>query len=247
MDWLIVSKQTPNILKKAKKMTKILGAIVDPETGKKTGLPSGEIEDHKGPIMTIGGDGTFLWASAKSKGPLFPVRAEGVGFLCTADYSDILKLGKGFEKKLMSKKVRRLVIEGLPAVNEVVVTRPLKSKIMRAHIEMEGGRFYYKGDGFSISTPHGSTAYNQSLGGPVVSIKGSAVFTPIAPFMRINPMVFRPPITFTIERDNAVAIVDGRDMLEMEKDREYEIRYGKPLEILGLKDLNHFLKYISSI
>ncbi len=249
MEILVVSKQTRAMIRKSAALAKKIGALVDAETGKRTGIDSARIEDFSGDfVVTVGGDGTFLWAASKTSLPIFPIRAEGVGFLCSADYGEAFeRAGDLLAGNLVETTFPRIRIGRVSGVNEVVITRRLKSKIMRAHISMSGSGFMYKGDGFSVSTILGSTAYNQSLGGPVVSEKMLMVFTPMAPFMRVNPMVFRGRLRFALEREGGVAIIDGNRTMDIEKDVEYEIRLSGKISILGFKPLNHFDKYIQSL
>ncbi len=55
------------------------------------------------------------------------------------------------------------------AFNDVVITRPTISHMAKidAFIDSDWFNSYY-GDGLLISTPTGSTAYNLSLGGPIL-------------------------------------------------------------------------------
>ncbi len=255
MEILVVSKQTAPNIRKAVHIATRLKAVLDAETARKIGEKGVDIEDFRGDfVITIGGDGTFLWTVSKTSLPIMAVRTEGVGFLCTADYEEVVnammkvKRGQFFETRIPTLRLSRdgeTVAER--AVNEVVVTRPLKSKILRAHVTIGQDTFYYKGDGFLVSTSRGSTAYNLSLRGPVIADDREVVFTPIAPITNVSSLVFRPPLEFRVERSNEVAILDGNRTVEIEKDRDYEIAFGRKVTLLSLKPLNHFSKYIQSL
>ena len=69
------------------------------------------------------------------------------------------------------------------AINDIVIYRDGKLRIIMLNIFVNGQFFEtYKADGVIISTPTGSTAYNLSAGGPLVSpMARNIILTPIAP------------------------------------------------------------------
>ncbi len=82
-----------------------------------------------------------------------------------------------------------------------------------AFIDSDWFNSYY-GDGLLISTPTGSTAYNLSLGGPILyPLSKVFIMTPIAPHsLTQRPLVV--PSDFTIHftsPDRLVVMVDGQD------------------------------------
>ena len=78
------------------------------------------------------------------------------------------------------------------ALNDAVITagRPFHMIELRLGIDGETGVSYF-GDGMIIATPSGSTAYNVSAGGPIVSPDVQAMcITPICP----HSLSFRPVV-----------------------------------------------------
>jgi NAD+ kinase len=102
------------------------------------------------------------------------------------------------------------------ALNEVVVERTYPGHTVRLSTGIDGQPFLsYVADGVLVSTPTGSTAYNLSAGGPVLSPKlRSLVVTPIAPHLGFDRSVvldFEQSVVVTIEGVRpAVVVIDGR-------------------------------------
>ena len=102
------------------------------------------------------------------------------------------------------------------ALNEVVVERTYPGHTVRFTTDIDGQPFLnYVADGVLVATPTGSTAYNLSAGGPVLSpTLRSLVVTPIAPHLGFDRSVVLDvdqEVTVTIEGDRpAVVVIDGR-------------------------------------
>jgi NAD+ kinase len=102
------------------------------------------------------------------------------------------------------------------ALNEVVVERTYPGHTVRFTTDIDGQPFLkYVADGVLIATPTGSTAYNLSAGGPVLSPRlRSLVMTPIAPHLAFDRSVVLDvdqEVTVTIEGERpAVVVIDGR-------------------------------------
>ncbi|MGH8995119.1 MAG: NAD(+)/NADH kinase [Acidimicrobiales bacterium] len=112
--------------------------------------------------------------------------------------------------------------EGFPrqwlALNEVVVERTYPGHTVRYTTLIDGQPFLnYVADGVLVATATGSTAYNLSAGGPVLSPGlRSLVVTPVAPHLRFDRSVVLDEdqtVTVTIEGHRpAVLVVDGRTL-----------------------------------
>jgi NAD+ kinase len=91
------------------------------------------------------------------------------------------------------------------AINEVVVNAGPNYKMVDLKITVRGQSLAdCISDGVIISTPTGSTAYNLSAGGPILSANLSAiVITPICP----HTLSFRPIV---IKADSKVEIIPQR-------------------------------------
>lgn len=102
------------------------------------------------------------------------------------------------------------------ALNEVVVERTFPGHTVQLTTEIDGQPFLnYVADGVLVATPTGSTAYNLSAGGPVLSPDlRSLVITPVAPHLGFDRSVVLgvdQAVTVTVEGVRpAVLVIDGR-------------------------------------
>lgn len=146
-------------------------------------------------VISIGGDGTLLSAVHQigSRGiPVVGVNFGHLGFLTAAGRStdvgvlvDALLDGrlKVEERTLLSVKVDTLPDFETSCLNEVCLNRSTAFSTMTTHLFVDNQYVAtYTGDGVIVATPTGSTAYNLSCGGPVLTPNcGCLVVTPIAP------------------------------------------------------------------
>lgn len=177
-------------------------------------------EFHPDLVISLGGDGTLLYA-ARSWGltgaPLFGVNLGHVGFLAETEPDQFIAVLRGIltgsfrvEKRMaLEVTVTRLgePVAGTLALNEIVVNKGALSRIITLNIEVKDfGQWSFRADGVIIATPTGSTAYNLSAGGPVVYPTIPAVIvTPICPFtLNSRPLIL--PATFPVEM-----VIDGHD------------------------------------
>jgi NAD+ kinase len=196
-------------------------------------------------LVSLGGDGTLLSLVRRSYGyhkPVVGINAGNLGFLADITINEV----DNFLELLLSEEYRiddRMMIEGYIktkegdkrpffAFNDVVITRPVISKMVKIDASIDGEWFNtYRGDGLIISTPTGSTAYNLAAGGPVIyPLTKAFIMTPIcAHSLRQRPLVV--PADMTIELtspDNRViAMIDGQD--------DYQMQVGDVLVIEGAK------------
>ena len=194
-------------------------------------------------LVSLGGDGTLLSLVRGSYGsnkPIVGINAGNLGFLADITIDDV----DNFLELLLTGDYRvndRMMIEGyikskngknrkFIAFNDVVITRPVISKMAKIDAYIDGEWFNtYKGDGLIISTPTGSTAYNLAAGGPVIfPLTKAFIMTPIcAHSLRQRPLVV--PADMTIELNSpdnkAIAMIDGQD--------DYELELGDVLVIEG--------------
>jgi len=213
-------------------------------------------------IITLGGDGTFLWTAYQASVPILPVRLEGHGFLCTIDLSDLLKNIKTIEKKdwsiirrtrikaskLKPGLVERVLHREYPmSVNEIAFARRRPSKVLKAEFIVDGTSFSFWGDGIMFATPAGSTAYAASAGGPLVDPSIDAISViPLYPFhSSIKPMIV--PTTKRIEvrihGGDCALIVDGHTGEYVKAGSRFIIEKGEPIRVVIIKDINFYEKY----
>ncbi len=154
-------------------------------------------------VISIGGDGMLLSAFHKYEKLIDRVRFVGIhtghlGFY--TDYRDFevdklienLKLDAGARVSYPILNVKVKMTDGriveARALNEATVKR--LSKTMVADIIINNVPFErFRGDGISVSTPTGSTAYNKSLGGAVLHPTIEAL--QIAEVASLNNRVYR--------------------------------------------------------
>ncbi|MDC1096714.1 NAD kinase [Pelagibacteraceae bacterium] len=144
-------------------------------------------------IVVAGGDGFMLnnlKKYLKFKKPFYGINCGTYGFLMNRYVSDnlenkILNAKKTVISPLqISSSSNKIYLRNLIAVNEISLFRQTKQT---ASVKLEiGKKTLIKkliGDGVLISTPAGSTAYNLSVHGPILSLNsGKLAITPISPF-----------------------------------------------------------------
>jgi NAD+ kinase len=179
-------------------------------------------------LVSLGGDGTLLGLVRRSYGfdkPVMGINAGNLGFLADIPIDCVDEM---IEKLLLGnyRVDDRMMIEGyiehdggrrdeFYAFNDVVITRPSIAHMIKLDAFIDNAWFNtYRGDGLIISTPTGSTAYNLSLGGPIVyPLSKVFIMTPVAPHsLTQRPLVV--PSDFTIKLtspDELVVMIDGQD------------------------------------
>jgi NAD+ kinase len=195
-------------------------------------------------LVVLGGDGTLL-SMARAVGdlgvPILGVNLGGLGFLTATTLEEMLPAleallagGMAVEERMMlgARLVRggQTVSEHI-ALNDVVITKSAMSRIIDLAVSVDGRHATaYRADGLIISTPTGSTAYNLSVGGPILfPTLDAVVLTPIAPHTLSNRPIVLPGaqrIDVTLRGDQEVMLtMDGqvgvhlreRDVIQVEK------------------------------
>lgn len=190
-------------------------------------------------VVVLGGDGTMLRAAKALAGgqiPIVGVNLGTVGFLTEVESGNI----QDMVSRLVSgdfRVERRMHLEGKiyrggqcvfsdNALNDIVVSRSGFSKLICLKVFVNR-RFLdvYEADGVIVSTPTGSTGYNLSAGGPIVSPDAdNLIITPISPHsLTTKSIVFSGDVNIRIEVVNkrpdvntdAYANFDGQNGLEM--------------------------------
>lgn len=192
-------------------------------------------------VIVLGGDGTFLRA-ANSLSPLsVPIPIIGVnlgtlGFLTEVEPSNIHQMidrlmeeNYQIEDRMQLKgciyRDGELLYKG-NALNDIVVSRAGFSRIIGLKIYVNDTLLdIYEADGVIISTPTGSTGYNLSAGGPIVSPKTSLIIvTPISPHsLTSKSIAFSSEDEIMIEvvhrldnqNEEAYANFDGKSGMQM--------------------------------
>jgi NAD+ kinase len=140
----------------------------------------------------------------------------------------------------------------LVALNEMVVEKPVPpGHSVRLATSIDDRPFItYVADGILVATPTGSTAYNLSARGPIVSPQLRAlIVTPVSPHMLFDrPLVLGPSETFRLELLSggpAVLGVDGSCVEHLQPGDAVVCRAGRHparLVTFGRRDFHAILK-----
>jgi len=208
-----------------------------------------EKDEHKiDLIITIGGDGTILWAlqyfQNRVSPPVITFDRGTLGFMCnfaiTKCEEVITKIFQSIINKepiyvetkfrigclIKSKDKENETPRRFLAINEFVVDRGPSPLVCKIDCFIEGQYLTtFEGDGVIVCTPNGSTAYQLSAGGPIVHQSvPSVVITPICPHsLATRPVVLPMDLNITLRisqdsRNNAWFSFDGINRIEVKKD-----------------------------
>lgn len=133
-------------------------------------------------MIAVGGDGTILRAArvAAPLGlPILGVNLGKIGFLSEIKLGDVRRafakiLSQDYEvdERMMieAKVVRRgRKIAVASALNDMVISKNGIARLIGFSVHLDGEKIRdHTADGLIVSTPTGSTAYNVSVGGPIV-------------------------------------------------------------------------------
>ncbi|MBY0541448.1 MAG: NAD(+)/NADH kinase [Campylobacterales bacterium] len=192
-------------------------------------------------LISVGGDGTLLSVVRKSfkfDKAVLGINLGTLGFLTDISMEQLPQFIEDLKKNIY-KIDNRMMVEGsvnlnkFVAFNDIVISRKSISSMIKIDGKIDGKHFNsYYGDGVIISTPTGSTAYNLSVGGPIVyPLTEAFIVTPVAPHsLTQRPLVM--PADFEIEfkiidNQGAVVIVDGQDIYEVEQNQSIKIKIAK--------------------
>jgi NAD+ kinase len=152
-------------------------------------------------IIGIGGDGTMLHAArliGNSNKPILGVNSGRLGFLATLQQNGITEALQNIASGNYELEQRSLLTSVdssgncYHALNEFVFSKRENPAMIVVEAWYDGQFINrYWADGLIIATPTGSTAYNLSSNGPIVSpIADVMILTPICPHtLTIRPLV----------------------------------------------------------
>ncbi|MGD0340165.1 MAG: NAD(+)/NADH kinase [Bacteroidales bacterium] len=164
----------------------------------------GSMSDLPDMVLSVGGDGTFLETMLRVKDlgiPVAGVNTGRMGFLANIPAEEISnsvdQLCTGqyeiAERTLLELSHPASLFEGVSAtaLNEITIQKATLSMIT-IHVYVNNTFLNtYWADGLIVSTATGSTAYNLSVGGPILSPDDqSIIISPISPHnLTIRPIV----------------------------------------------------------
>lgn len=137
------------------------------------------------------------------------------------------------------------------ALNDAVITagppyRMIEMELSMAPSGSSGAATSFSGDGVIVSTPSGSTAYNLSAGGPIISPGVDAIcVTPLSPHtLAFRPLVLSADAILTLHVTKANAgttlVLDGQESLPIGAGHSVHIRrHARSLILVHNPDLNY--------
>lgn len=212
-------------------------------------------------VVSVGGDGTFLYSSRIFAGTdvaVFGVNKGHLGFNTNIEEKEFEKyFNRYMEDKVefIYKNLLDVSIEGDPnlylVINEVVISFAGISRTIRLKVFVGDNPICdFRGDGLIVSSPTGSTAYNLSAGGPILHPSVNAfVVTPICPLtLAIRPYIipFDEIINIKVEKPSSQAQVtlDGQKIITLDIGQNIIIKKSsKRVKIVkGSKNFSEILK-----
>ncbi|CAK4243557.1 hypothetical protein LEN26_019909 [Aphanomyces euteiches] len=203
-------------------------------------------------VVTLGGDGTVLWASSlfnRSVPPVLSYAMGSLGFLTpfdVVDYSDSLSklIAGAFHISLRQRLLCTIIRANLTpqiepiqmpihALNEVVVDRGQMAALVELDCYCDGVELTkISADGIIIASPTGSTAYSLSAGGSMTHPSVPCMlFTPICPHtLSFRPLLFhdsarlRIVVPETARTSTVMVSFDGKMRVPMSRGDALEVR-----------------------
>ena len=182
--------------------------------------------------ISVGGDGTFL-TTASMVGhlniPILGINCGHLGYLAEVQTDDVdyvldqlINNQYTIEKRCMlevsSSKGGKIVSPF--ALNEVAILKSGLSSMITVEVTLNGEFLHsYKADGLLVATPTGSTAYNLSVGGPLLDPHVNAIIlSPVATHsLNIRPLVVQDDskidLKISSRNGNYMVSVDGRSQV----------------------------------
>jgi NAD+ kinase len=219
--------------------------------------------------VSLGGDGTMLRTVAMAAGagvPVLGVNLGQLGYLTEVEPQALeTALGRFVAGDYAVEERMTLEVEITrrrpgPAsdrttpslvLNEAVVEKTVPGHTVRLAASIAGRPFVtYLADGLLVCTPTGSTAYNLSARGPILSpLLRAIVVTPISPHMLFDrSFVLEPTQSLKLEVAGprpGILVLDGISVTELEPGDSVECRQGPVnarLISLGVRDFHAILR-----
>jgi NAD+ kinase len=181
--------------------------------------------------LSVGGDGTMLRAVslvAADGVPVLGVNVGQLGYLTEiepAELTTALDRMLAGDYQLSERMVLSVSVESSGpaagtwlALNETVLEKVASGHLVRLSVSINGKFFTtYAADGVIVATPTGSTAYNFSAQGPIVSPHHRCLLlTPVSPHMLFHHTLVLGPeeeLSFQVTGHPPVGLIlDGREI-----------------------------------
>lgn len=210
-------------------------------------------------LISVGGDGTLLGVARKAFKydiPIIGINLGTLGFLTDLNLDDLDE----FIEDLQSNKYKinaRMMIEAsindksFIAFNDIVISRKNISSMLQIKAKINNKAFNtYFGDGVIVSTPSGSTAYNLSVGGPIVyPLTDAFIITPVAAHSLTQRPLVMPAdieIEFKVPKSQeALVIVDGQESFELKENESLNIKIARKKARMLHRNSRDFFKVLN--
>ena len=182
--------------------------------------------------LSVGGDGTFL-TTASLVGhldiPILGINCGHLGYLAEVQTDNIDAVLDQLITNNYTIEQRRMLEVSCPqdgkivspfALNEVAILKSGLSSMITVDVTLNGELLHsYKADGLLIAAPTGSTAYNLSVGGPLLDPHVNAIIlTPVATHsLNVRPLVIlddsKIDVRISSRNGSYLLSVDGRSQV----------------------------------
>lgn len=198
--------------------------VLDPESARLAPRPGVRIAERSelpglvDLVVVLGGDGTLLSVARHLGGrrvPILGVNLGSLGFLTEISKQEMLSALDLFLSGRATLQDRMMLVATLfrgeetvasyPCLNDAVLNKSAMARIIEVRIEVGGNWLTdMRADGLIVATPTGSTAYNLSAGGPILTPGMDAlVLAPLCPHtLTMRPIVLdgAQPLDLTLLR-----------------------------------------------
>lgn len=182
-----------------------------------------KVKDAMDLLLVLGGDGTLLTAgryAAASHLPVLGINLGRFGFLSELSLEELPYYADAILNGTYTIEERMILQAAIPggetyiAINDFVVRETSLVKTSYLYFAIDGEEFpKIPGDGLIVSTPTGSTAYNLSAGGSIVSpgVRAMALALICPHVLTARPLVLPPETRITFyTREESILTVDGQ-------------------------------------
>lgn len=208
-------------------------------------------------VISTGGDGTLLRVANSlpqdDPPPIIGVNIRSLGFLDESNERTIFKhlnqILKGDYYIEKCSKITPYIVKNNSheiklnnALNEILIISSKSSKVLQISVKVNGvflNRSYL--DGLIISTSTGSTAYNLSAGGAIVSPTLEIMqLTPLNSFARSG----LKPIVLPIDSEVEVQLLRPRLNAKIVIDGQYTVKHIQPNTRIRIRRASSYTKFI---
>ena len=203
-------------------------------------------------VISIGWDGTFLKCVSyiKNSGvPVMGINMGRLGFLANVSMDQISKALHAIKVKkylFQKRSLLKVEVDGATggeyfAMNELTIHKKDTTSMVAVNVSLDDNFLNtYWSDGLIVSTPTGSTAYNLSCGGPIITPGCKVhIITPIAAHnLNVRPVVVpdHMPIKLSVEGRNSSYLmsIDGKSI---------SIKQGQEIKIMKADFMINVIKF----